>query len=263
MMSRQSLRQALVEQKNVMSAVILRDLRTRFFNHGLGFLVVPLFPFLHLLALLVIYSVFGRESVYGDDLNIFLSTALIPTLTFMYASRFISYSLLANRQMITYPVVNVLDVIFARAFLEILAAVHMAVAVFAVLYAVGSNPFPHDPVGAFTAFAATLFLSVAAGIVVSILCMFFEIVATLWALSLILFYMASGFFYVPSFLPEPVIRILSWNPVLHCTEWMRVAYYPGYPDQVLDKSYVISASIFLLIAGLCGERFLRVRLLSN
>lgn len=254
---------ALIEQKNVMGAVVLRDLRTRFFNHGLGFLVVPLFPFLHLFALLTVYTIVGRASAYGDDLTIFLVTALIPTLTFMYVSRFMSYSLLENRQMLTYPVVSILDVIFARAFLELLAALQMVAAVMAVLYALGSDPFPHDPVQAYYALIATFFLSVATGIVICILCMVFEFVATLWSLTLIVFYLSSGFFYVPAFLPEPVLKVLSWNPVLHCTEWMRIAFYPGYPEQVLDRTYLIGTSFLLLLVGLSAERLFRRKLLSH
>ncbi len=42
-----------------MQAVILRDVRTRFFNHGLGFLLVPLWPLAHMFVLLMIYTFMG------------------------------------------------------------------------------------------------------------------------------------------------------------------------------------------------------------
>lgn len=260
---RQTMRQALAEQRNIMGAVILRDLRTRFFNHGLGFLVVPLFPFVHLFALLLFHNIAGRNFAYGDDTNIFLGTGLIPTLTFMYVSRFMGLSILMNRPMLAYPIIGMLEVIFARAVLEILSAVWMVVAVFAVFYAVGSDPIPADPVQAFLAFCVTLLLSVSIGLLVALITAVFDTFATVWALSLILFYIASGSLFVVSFLPEIAVRILSWNPVLHCTEWMRTAYYPGYPDQVLDKGYLVAFAIGALVIGLIAERLLRARLLSS
>ncbi|KAE9629288.1 ABC transporter permease [Parasedimentitalea maritima] len=259
--NRISMRHALAEQRNIMGAVMLRDLRTRFFNHGLGFLLVPLFPFAHLLALILLNNVTGASFAYGDDINVFLVTGLIPTLSFMYVSRYMSMSLLMNKPMLAYPIIGMLEVVFGRAVLEVLSAIWMATAVGAVFLAVGSNPLPVYPVEAFAAFCVTLLLAVSVGLVVSIITMMSDAFATVWALFLIIFYVASGSFFVVSFLPELAVDILSWNPVLHCTEWMRTAYYPGYPDQVLDKGYVVSVAIGMLVLGLLMERVLRHRLL--
>ncbi|MEL7252630.1 MAG: ABC transporter permease [Pseudomonadota bacterium] len=258
---RQNFGEAIREQRNIMGAVILRDLRTRFFNHGLGFLIVPLFPFVHLFALLLLNNVVGARFEYGEDINIFLASGLIPTLTFMYVSRYMSLSLVMNRPMLAYPIIGMLEIVMGRAVLEIMSAVWMAVAVFGVLYALGSDPMPADPVQAFYAFLVALLLGVSFGLVVSLITMVTDAFATVWGLSLILFYISSGSFFVVSFLPEPAVAILEWNPVLHATEWMRTAYYPGYPDQVLDKGYVLAVGVGMLVIGLLGERVMRRRLL--
>lgn len=44
---------------NMMNVVILRDMRTRFFNHGLGFLIQSLWPLVHMLVILTISAVSG------------------------------------------------------------------------------------------------------------------------------------------------------------------------------------------------------------
>ncbi|WP_165352737.1 ABC transporter permease [Loktanella sp. IMCC34160] len=260
---RQSMLAALAEQRNIMGAVILRDLRTRFFNHGLGFLIVPAFPFVHLFALLLLHNLAGSEYAYGEDANVFLATGLIPTLSFMYVSRFMGLSLLMNRPMLAYPIIGMLEVVFARAILEILGAVWMAAAVISVLYAVGSDPLPADPVQAFLAFCTTLLLSVSVGLLVALVTAVFETFVTVWALTLILFYIASGSLFVVSLLPAQAVRILAWNPVLHCTEWMRTAYYPSYPEQVLDKGYLLAVAFGALVLGLAAERALRRRILGG
>jgi capsular polysaccharide transport system permease protein len=261
---RQGFRQALAEQRNIMGAVILRDLRTRFFNHGLGFLIVPAFPFVHLFALLFIYQVLARGTyAYGDDPSIFLGTGLIPTLIFMYMSRFMGLALLMNRPMLAFPIIRMLDVVLARAILEAIAAIWMVAAVFAVFFAVGSDPLPVYPVQAFLAFCVTLLLSVGIGLVVSLITLAFEAFATIWALVLIVLYISSGSLFVVSSLPEPFVSILSWSPMVQCTEWMRSAYYPGYPDQVLDKAYVVSLAFGSLVVGLVCERVLRHRFLMG
>ena len=260
---RQSLGGALREQVNIFGAVILRDLRTRFFNHGLGFLIVPLMPVVHLFALMALHTTLGGTFAYSDSPELFLATGLIPSLTFMYMSRMMSTSLVMNRPMLAYPIISILDVALGRAVLETMAAVWMAAAVVAGFYALGLDPRPHDPVQALAAFGMSVALAMSAGLVVSLISMLFETFATVWSLLMLVIYVVSGTFFVAAFLPEFALDFLVWNPVLHCVEWMRLAYYPGYPDQVLDKTYVLSVTVFLFLAGLLEERLLRRRLRSG
>jgi capsular polysaccharide transport system permease protein len=64
---------------------------------------------------------------------------------------------------------------------------------------------------------------------------------------------------VPSYLPPQIAEWLSWNPVLHGVEWMRSAYYRDYGSTVLDRGYMLSCALLLVLAGLLGERLTRRR----
>lgn len=54
--------------------------------------------------------------------------------------------------------------------------------------------------------------------------------------------------------------MLIYNPLFHCVEWMRSAYY-GIDSFYLDKFYVIGTATLFLCIGLLGERLLRGRIL--
>ena len=254
---------ALVEKKHVMTAVILRDMRSRFFNHGLGFLVVSLWPLAHMIILLGIYTAVGRKAAYGESLNIFIGTGLIPTLAYMYVARFMSVSLLMNRSMLAFPVVTVVDILMARAFLEIIAAALTLLFMFTILLAAGDNPLPADPFEAVYAYLATLLLAVGNGFLVGVITMFVPLFAMAFALLMIVVYIASGTLFVTASLPEPIAYALSWNPVFHSVEWMRLAYYPGYSDKWLDKTYLISYGAISLCLGLLLERVLRMKMMEG
>lgn len=240
-----------------MTAVMLRDMRTRFFNHGLGFLIVSLWPLAHMLILIGIYTLFGRTAPFGDSLRVFFLTGLIPTLTFMYVSRFMCISLALNRPMLAFPVVKVLDIMAARALLEITAAFLTLFFAFTILLLFGDDPFPRDPFQAFYAYLSLLLLAIGVGSVAGVITMFLSFFATLYALSMILVYILSGTLFVVSALPESLVYPLSFNPVLHAVEWMRIAYYEGYSDRVLDKEYLIGFGATALCLGLLMERMLR------
>jgi len=260
---RTSILNALSEKKNVMTAVILRDMRSRFFNHGLGFLLVSLWPLAHMLILLTIYTVMGRKAPYGDSLNVFFATGLIPTLAFMYVSRFMSLSLIMNRTMLSFPVVTVVDIMMARAFLEVVAAALTLFFMFMILLALGDNPFPADPFEAVYAYLAIILLAVGVGFLAGVIAMFAPFFVTIYALTMIVVYISSGTLFVSAALPERIAYILSWNPAFHAVEWMRLAYYPGYSDKWLDRNYIIGFGAISLCSGLFLERVLRMKMLEG
>ncbi|WP_421423119.1 ABC transporter permease [Agrobacterium rosae] len=258
-----TLRDALSEKRNVMTAVILRDMRSRFFDHGLGFLIVALWPLAHMLILLGIYSAMGRRSPYGDSMNVFFATGLIPTLAFMYISRFMSLSIILNKPMLAFPVVNVLDIMLARSFLEVIAAFVTLVLMFITLISLGDNPFPIDPFVAAEAYGASILLGVGVGSLAGVVAMLFPLFVTVYALLMIIVYLTSGTLFVTLTLPDIVLYVLSWNPVFHLVEWMREAYFLGYNSRILDKQYVVWFGITSLFLGFALERLLRMKMLEN
>ena len=248
---------------NVMKAVILRDLRTRFFDHGLGFLLVPLWPLAHMVILLIIYSLSGRSVPFGDSLNLFFATGLIPTLAFMYISRFMSLSIVLNRPMMAFPAVTAVDIMAARAFLEVVAGYLTLIFIFTILTILGDNPIPYDMEQAVLAYLATLLLAIGVGSLASVIVMFVPFFVTVYALLMIVIYIASGTLFIVSALPDQISYILSWNPVVHAVDWMRSAYYPTYSTKILDKQYLLGFGLGSLCLGLTLERTLRWKVLES
>ncbi|MFB9953201.1 ABC transporter permease [Rhizobium puerariae] len=254
---------AVRRKVNVIHAVMLRDMRTRYFNHGLGFLLVSAWPLCHALILIGLYSFTGRIAPYGNSLFVFFGTGLVPTLAFMYISRFMSISLLMNKPLIYFPSVKMVDILIGRALLEVLAAFLTVAFMFGIAMSLGDDPFPLIPLEAVYAFLASLFLAVGVGILCGVIVMFASFFMNVYSLSLIVLYLASGTIFTASALPEQVGYMLSWNPLLHCVEWMRFAYYEGYDDRLLDRSYLLAFALAALCLGLTLERLLRGKMLES
>ncbi|MEM1365043.1 MAG: ABC transporter permease, partial [Pseudomonadota bacterium] len=171
--------------------------------------------------------------------------------------------MMSNRPMLAFPVVRLLDIVLGRAELEIVGALLTAVMVLGVLWAIGANPVPVDPMEATLAFIVVAAFSTGMGIAVSCVVMKLEFFATVWAVFSIVIYLLSGTIFTISYLPAELIDILSWNPLLHATEWMRSAFFIGYPSQVLDKTYLLGWTVGSIVLGLVCERVFRAGLLSS
>ncbi len=253
---------ALIRKRQVMGAVILRDMRTRFFNHGLGFALVPLWPFVHIGVLIVIRTVTDRIAPYGDSTAVFYATGLVPTLMFSYVSRFMGLSLVMNKPMLSFPAVHIIDVMMARACLELAGACITLSLMVSVLWLSGQNPFPVDLNEAIFCYFATMLLAVGCGTLVGIASLVMPIMVTIYALVIIILYLSSGTLFVASNLPVGIGEALAFNPLLVCVEWMRTAFYASYSDRLVDKLYVLAWGVSTLTAGLAVERIFRRQLLE-
>jgi capsular polysaccharide transport system permease protein len=250
-------RYALQQKANVMSAVILRDMRTRFFGHGLGFIIVVLWPLAHMVLLLTVYLFLGRRTPYGDSMLLFFATGLIPTLSFLYVSRHMAMSLIGNKPMLMFPAIKATDVLFGRAALEIVASFLAVVLMFLFLVLNGENPIPHNIPSAAFALMATIFVAIGVGIFIGALSLLAPGIVIIYSLFTIVIYLLSGTMFVVSALPAEVGEALAWNPVMHGVEWMRTAYYPDYPKHYLYVGYMLTFGLIAWFVGLGLERVLR------
>jgi capsular polysaccharide transport system permease protein len=249
----------LALQGRVLGALILRETTAAFGTSQLGYLWAIITPAAGTAILVAIFSAAGRQPPFGESLGLFFATGILTLDFFTKLNTSLMTVLDANKALLTYPPIKETDVIFARAIL--VAAVYIVIMAlfFAALAVLGLAGPPSDPAGLVMAFSVIFLLGFGFGVLNGV-------IVSLWAswryietiLTRPLFFI-SGIFYVPSSLPPQIAEWLSWNPVLHGVEWMRSAYYRDYGSTVLDRGYILSCALLLVLAGLLGERLTRKR----
>jgi capsular polysaccharide transport system permease protein len=244
-------------QWRIIVALMLRDIKTRFGGSELGFLLAIAWPLTHILFLLAANSMLNRAVPYGENGAVWFATGIIPFMAFSYMSRFISMGILQNKPLLTYPIVKVTDIIFARAIVEVLSAGLVILVLFTIFLTMGIDFTPRDIVQASFALLAMMFLGLGFGVVVATITGGIPFFATVYALSMIAIWISAGIFFVPDSLPEVARTALSYLPWVQGVEWMRSAYYDGFGDAILDKPYMISFAAVSLFLGLVLERVMR------
>lgn len=254
---------ALRASGRVIWAVMLRDMRTRFFNHGLGYTIAVAFPLVHILILIAIWSFFGRAAPFGEHAAVFFGVALAPFMAWNYMSRFIMLSLIMNQPLLAFPAVKIMDVLLGRGVLEMLGSCCMLMFLMGLGTVAGYEVMPADIVDAAAAWAAALGLGLGFGMVNAVIAMAAPFWVTAYTLLLILFYILSGIIFLPSDLPTWLGEALSWLPTLQLVEWMRTAFFEGYPDTLLNRGYLLAWIFGSIALGLGLERIARGRLLGG
>jgi capsular polysaccharide transport system permease protein len=254
---------AAKRQRRVLLALMLRDIRTRFFGSGLGYLVAIAWPLTHVLIVVAVLIFAGRTAPYGDSIALFVATGALPFMTFSYLSRFMMISAFMTRPLLAFPEVKILDVLLAAALLETLAASCVTIGLLIIGCIIGIDVVPNDIVQAFCAFGAALLLGFGFGFLNGVIALAVPFWLTGYALLIIVLWMCSGIFFVPDALPATLRNLLSYNPVLQVIEWTRSAYYEGYGGIVLDRPYVIGYGCVMIFLGFLLERAMRGHLLAK
>lgn len=247
----------------VISAAMLRDMRTRFGRSYWGYAIAVLWPLTHLMAMTLIFTFMRRAApIFGDNNAVFVATGVAPYILAMYPSRTTSTAVDTHKSVLMFSVIRPLDLMLARAVVETLAAFLVVTLFFVAVYSFDKEILPSDLMVAAEAIFATIYLSISFGLFSAIIIAIFNFWQTGHAILLVLIYLSSGIFFPISSTGENIREILSFNPLAHCVEWLRSAYYPGYGERFISEGYVLwSATTFLFLA-LLGERLLRGKLMA-
>jgi capsular polysaccharide transport system permease protein len=246
----------LVTQIQVLEAIVLRAIQTRFGGKHVNFVLALCWPLAHIALLLLIYGALGRMAPLGNSATLFFATGLTPYMFFNYPSRFMMTATLANRPLMSFPIVKLMDLVIGAAILETVAGFAVILVTFSVLFCLGENVFPKDPAMALAALGAMWMMAMGWGILWSIIATAVPFVIIISSLFQVLLYITSGILFVPTALPSQVQELLSWNPITQGVNWFRMSYYNGLEsEQFPNKIYTLGFGLALIVIGLVIERF--------
>ncbi len=109
---------ALNVQGRVISALTLRETRSRYGNSKLGFFWALFEPFAHIIVFIGIFSALGRAVPLGESTGIFILTGIVPWLLYSKTVADVMGGLKANKPLLGYPQVMPMDIIISRVILE-------------------------------------------------------------------------------------------------------------------------------------------------
>jgi capsular polysaccharide transport system permease protein len=249
----------LYSQLLVVYALALRETRTRFGAHHMGYLWAILEPALTILTFFVIFKV-AKRGVDGLDLWGFIATGVIPYTLFSNTATQVSNAISGNKPLLFYPHIQPLDLMLARVSLEFATYV----VVFIVLTGGHALILQHIEVDnvlyIIIGMMMAALLGAAVGLVFCCLAEVSRVADRARGPLLRPLFWISGIFFIPEQLPEVARNVVLVNPVLHVVELVRDGYFATYNSQHLSIPYVMAWILGTLLVGLLLERGVRRRI---
>lgn len=237
-------------QRRVLSALVMRELLTRYGRNNIGFLWLFLEPMLFILVITAFWI--AARSIHGSAIPItaFALTGYSSVLLWRnMVSRCIN-AIETNKALLYHRQVTVTDVYFARVILEFLAVSTSFVALAIIMYMFDWMKAPEDAFQVLQGWLALSWFGAALALTIGGLSEKVTVIEKLWPPFAFILFAFSGVGFLLDSLPHSVQELLLWLPMVNGLEFMREGWFGSAFRPIYDMQYVLFVNLVLTFAGL-------------
>lgn len=245
-------------QRQVIGALIIRELHTRYGRDNIGYLWMLLEPLLLASAVAIIHvGNGGGHHTGGVRVIPFTITGYTVFIIFRSIVGRAESALEANRPLLFHRMVTIIDLLISRALLELIASTGALILLFSLAVAMGWADVPARPLRLMsgilllTWFSFAISMGIATGAHFSKAFTKFVHPATYIAMPL------SGAFFLLIWIPMPYRSWLAWSPLNQIFEMVHSGVFESYDSPYFNPIYIIGWCMTLTMLGLFLLRILR------
>ncbi len=250
---------SLILQLQVVHALMVRETRTRFGTHRLGYIWAFVGPLTFIGLFAASYLVLGRLVPMHLAVVPYLASGFVPFAAFRETAGRSVKAIASNQPLLFYASVRPLDLVIARVLLE--AATQ--VVVFALLmggYALYEGTLEVDDIlQVIVGFGLAVGLGGGFGLLMCSLTAYFRTVEQLIGPLLRPLFWISGLFFPIGALPRRAQELLLYNPLAHAIDLVRDGWFPRYHAAPVNITYPLMWILTMTFLGLFMERGARRR----
>jgi len=233
----------------VLAALVIREMSAKFGRSAGGYAWALVEPLGGILLLSFAFSLALRTPPLGTNFMLFYTTGVIPFYMYGAMSGGVAGAVKTNKGLLNYPVVSVLDAVFAKFVLNFMTIFLVAVALLAgIILGLGLR-LSLDLGAMALAFVLAALLGLGVGTVNCVLFGLYPTWINIWAVLTRPLFILSTILFTFESVPPKFQAILWWNPLVHVIGLMRAGVYGFYDPQFVSISYVLGVSLSLFVVG--------------
>lgn len=250
---------ALSTQARVIYALILRETKTRYGEHKLGFLWAVIEPLIMVAIFVAIFATIRSRSAGGGmPIAPFMLTGIVPFTLFRDSMTQMQGAIALNRMLFAFPQVTTFDVIFARGLLEVLLLSGVFVLLLFGMHLAGFDIRIERPLGVLAACGLLSLMGMGLGFIFASLSPFIpsmkQISGALMGRPL---FLSSGVFFIAEDIPASIRDYLLYNPLMHMLELLRSAFFHEFESAYGNWSYATTWALCTFGLGLLVHQAMR------
>ena len=253
----------VVVQGRVLSALIIREMITRYGRSAGGYVWAIIEPAATIALLTVVFSQIARHPSLGTNFPIFFASGYLAFHIYKDISQAVSVAVQSNRSLLTFPRISMLDVIIARFWLQLATSITVFAIIMTALITYFGLHAPLDFVSIFRAIFYAALLGVGIGALNCVLFAFSPTYQRVFNIVNRPLFLISGIFFIFEDIPADLQAVLWWNPLIHLTATMRQGFYPEYHAAFVSPVFILTVALTTLMLGILLLRLLRGKVLEG
>ncbi len=254
---------AAATQGRVVHALMLRETKSRFGRQKLGYLWALLEPTAFVALFAIMFSYARQSAPSGMPVVPFMITGIAPFMLFRNTMTQTMGAIETNRVLLAFPQIKLLDLVLARALLEIATLTVVFFLILAGAHALGYTIKIENPLLVLFALGCLAVTGFGLGAVFAALAPFVrsmpQIVSIFAGRPL---FFVSGLFFTAEMMPTGVREFLLLNPILHMIEWLRSAFFVEFESRHASVEFALAGALVSAFLGLVMLRGLGKRILA-
>lgn len=236
--------------KNVIGALMMREIISRYGRQNLGFLWMVLEPLIFSVLISTLWTLRGSGRMSGLPILEFMMTGF-PLLNLWrgVSNRAIGV-VQANAGLLFHARVRILDVFIARSLVDVFGYTLSYIVILILFYYTGYMQLPDDPLYMVCAWVLMAWFGFALGLILGAMSERSEVAKRLWAASGFIWLTVSGTFFLVRSLPPQAMKIALYVPMIHGSEMLRHGYFGAHIVTYENVAYLITWNLILTFVGL-------------
>ncbi len=239
--------QGPIDQLEIIKGLAQRELRSRFGQNVFGYAWTFVAPLVWVAATYFAFRIFGRTSPVYTDIITFIISGLIPYAAFRYTVNAVLRAPNLVRPLLIFPSLKLEHGVTTLAVMEGLNIILVYLFVVGLNFALFGNFELDDPLTFIGGLVLAWGLGASFGYLSMSLGLINKTLEQIGPLILRPTFFLSAIFFTANELPDYLLDLLSWNPVLHVVEIARDGMLFNYRSRVASPVYAVA-----WIAGLLG-----------
>jgi len=243
-------RSFVVRQSQIIGALMMREMATRYGRRGLGFFWIVGEPLLFCIGVIVLWTFVRSHSAHGLGVAPFAMSGYMCLILLRHSISFSLNAMGANLGLMYHRALAPLHFYISRSVLEFGGTTAAFVVVYSALIALRQVSFPQDYLLLYGGWLLMWIMSTGVGFILSGLAMRSDVMERFVPLISYALIPLSGVFFMIDWLPAAVREIYLWVPFPNAIEMVRAGVFgEGVPTH-FRLGYAVGVSMFLLLAGL-------------
>ena len=245
-----TLRQSFAIQRRVISALLMREVITRFGRENVGVLWLIGEPMMFTLGVATLWAAAGLNHGSSIPIVAFAITGYSSVLLWRNTVNRCNSGIQQNLNLLYHRNVRVIDVFVTRIILEMAGATASFLVLAVIFTGIEWIAPPADPLMVAGGWLMLAWFGAALAIVVGAATAYSELVDRIWHPTAYLLFPLSGAAFMVDWLPPALQQTVLLLPMVHGVEMVREGYFGNVVRTHYDVAYMASVNLVLTLVGL-------------